>query len=400
MARIWTTPFFQSRNSMAFRQVALPKLLRRSRNGLKKFTRIDSQVFDYILRKLRPAIKRMKFIRKPISAREKLLLTLRHLASGDSFASLSYLFRISRASIRLAVKEVCNAILRTFGAAYLHVPNSTGKWKRIATEFGEKWQLENCLGVIDSKHIRVDKPRNSGSVFFNRKNFCSFHLLAIVDASYKFQCVEVGREGSQCDAAVWKQSAFKAAMDRNRLRLPRSKRNGLPFVFIGDGGFPISERLMIPFRRNQLHYQSYKRRIFNYRLCRARRLVENVFGIMTHRFRLFRLPMNVDVEFAKLMTTTACVLHNMLVDMSSNYIKKADVDQERKRTGDVIEGAWRASDESSSSSQTDSDTEPEIEDAAKLRIQFAEFFYDRGAVAFQWNFVRKWFPILFVSCNF
>ena len=46
---------------------------------------------------------------KVISVAERLTLTLRFLATGETFRSLSFQFRISRASIPYIVKEVCQA---------------------------------------------------------------------------------------------------------------------------------------------------------------------------------------------------------------------------------------------------------------------------------------------------
>jgi len=59
------------------------------------FLRMSSSDFEYILCKIEPIIKKNDtFMRKPaIPVQERLADTLRFLASGDSYTSLSHLFK-------------------------------------------------------------------------------------------------------------------------------------------------------------------------------------------------------------------------------------------------------------------------------------------------------------------
>jgi hypothetical protein len=67
------------------------------------------------------------------------------------------------------------------------------------------------------------------------------------------------------------------------------KNKPLPHVIIGDDEFSMSEYLLKPYPG--MYNKGSRERIFNYRLCRARRAVENVFGIMASIYRVFRKPM-------------------------------------------------------------------------------------------------------------
>ena len=78
---------------------------------------------------------------------------------------------------------------------------------------------------------------------------------------------------------------------------------------MGDDAFPLKENLMKPYPFRAL---SYEKRTFNYRLSRARRIVENAFGIRPNCFRVFLSPIQFEPKIVEKITVASCVLHNYL----------------------------------------------------------------------------------------
>ena len=85
---------------------------------------------------------------------------------------------------------------------------SEDKWKSIADEFYERWNFCSCIGAIDGKHVMIQCPFKSGSLFYNYKSYFSIVLLAVASADYRFVMVDVGAYGSSNDSGVLNHTTF------------------------------------------------------------------------------------------------------------------------------------------------------------------------------------------------
>jgi len=194
-------------------------------------------------------------------------------------------------------------------------------WIRTVDEFYERANFPNCKGAVDGKHVRIRKPNESGSQFFNYNNFFSTTvLMAVVDADYCFISVEVGAYSSSSNSNVFKISTFGKLLESNKLNIPDSRvlpsdAEGLsmPFVLVGDEAFALSEHVLRPYRNKKL---TFLNRIYNYRLSRARRIVECSFGILANKWRIFNRQIYVKPNFCDNIIKACSVLHN--------YVRKND----------------------------------------------------------------------------
>ena len=133
--------------------------------------------------------------------------------------------------------------------------------------------------------------------------------------------IDVGGFGRSNDAGVLSNSLFGQALSTGTLQLPADQllpgadhRGPQPHVFVADEAFPLQRHLMRPFSRESL--TTAERQSFNYRLSRARLVVENAFGILSSQWRMYRHVIEVCPEVADLRVKATCVLHNYIQSMT------------------------------------------------------------------------------------
>jgi hypothetical protein len=177
-------------------------------------------------------------------------------------------------------------------------------------------------------------------MYFNYKHSFSIILLALVDAQYKFLFCSVGSQGRCSDGGVFSDCQLQRAIMKNTLHVPDPKplpgRNvPFPFCIIADDAFPLKANLMKPFPHRNL---SVEQRIFNYRLSRARRCVENSFGIMASRFRVLLNPMCVGPNKVDSVVLACCSLHNLLRTVAPSKYNEQCICSERENGGETNVG--------------------------------------------------------------
>ena len=119
----------------------------------------------------------------------------------------------------------------------------------------------------------------------------------------------------------------------------------LPYFFIGDDAFALSTRLMKPIAKVGAVINFLFDMVFNYRCSRPRNTVENGFGIMSTRFRIFRREMDMEPEGVHQVVMACVCLHNYLIDEQSNfYAPPRYIDREDVERQCIVAGQWRRED--------------------------------------------------------
>ncbi|XP_039652101.1 uncharacterized protein LOC120556524 [Perca fluviatilis] len=298
----WVLPILQDRRSIG-EYHRLVQELRLDDHLFQGYFRLTKEHFDNLLSRVGPRIaKRDTQMRTSIGPAERLAICLRQLIQ-------------SATTVANIVGEVCQAIWDCLVDEFMPVPTKED-WSAIADDFFHKWNFPNCLGSIDGKHVVIQAPSNSGSLYFNYKHTFSIVLLAVVDADYLFRVVDVGSYGRNSDGGTLNNSPFGEALKDGTLDLPEDRviagaehRGRLPHVFVGDEAFPLRMNLLRPFPGSNL---TVDKRAFNYRLSRARLTVECAFGILSRQWRMYRQVIAVNPAKAEACVKATCILHNFI----------------------------------------------------------------------------------------
>ena len=194
------------------------------------------------------------------------------------------------------------------------------------------WQFPHCIGAIGGKCLALFNPVNSGSIYFNYKGLFSIVSLALVDRDYKFTYVDIGCQGRISDGEVFKNCELYKLLASNQVHIPppspvnnlsdlndsflleSNHEANIPYVIVPDDAFPLTTYSMKPYSQKNL---SDSRRIFNYRLSRARRTQRTLLEYY-----------QTDSVFYQQEYMTYCLLHNLLrVRSKDTYTRQSFADE-------------------------------------------------------------------------
>lgn len=174
--------------------------------------------------------------------------------------------------------------------------------------------------------------------------------MAVADADYRFTFIDVGSPGADGDLNSFSRTSIGQKILQNDPSLNLTEPcpiDGMgtmdfPYFFVADDAFPLDMKIMKPysgrFRPNGLDRDKI---VFNYRLSRARRTVENAFGILVMRWGCLRGEIQSRPEKVQAIVAACCVLHNYMMGESENYFNPSMVDSYNEN-GDRLDGEWRS----------------------------------------------------------
>ena len=196
--RPWEGPITKSRKREGAYYTTVPNLIIEDEdqlpNGLpsnrvgtfQNYFRLSHQQFHQVLDLVSPAITKLDtHYRKSIKPEERLMVTLRYLATGSSITALHYEWCISVAALSAIIPETCQAIYDSLKDEYMTTPSTVDSWSRISAHLAENWNFPNVIGAIDGKHVVMTKPHRAGSQYHNYKGTESLILMAMCDSNYR-----------------------------------------------------------------------------------------------------------------------------------------------------------------------------------------------------------------------
>lgn len=191
--------------------------------------------------------------------------------------------------------------------------------------------------------------------------------MTLVDSTYKFVYFD-------CNPLLSKEGVFNncdlsAAI--NTFNFPSAeplpgRENPVPYVIVSNDAFSLKPYLLKPYQEF-----SVPNSVFNTRLKKARKVSENVFGIIANRFRILREPMKLGPEKTASIVSAICVLHNFLMSRESQfYAPEGTFDTDEQ------DGEWRILGMPDSNLlELDQETAPNIDSNAKyIRDEFRDYF--------------------------
>ena len=251
----WVRPVFRVRKLKGeFHTLILELKIFDSGYFFRQF-RMTPTKLEELLSQVAPKIEKSSVRREPIGPEQRFCVKLWYLVTRDAHVTIAASYRISRTSTCRIIKETTGAnwdVLLEKG--FLQPPQSSKDRENKFKGFENRWNFPRCVGALDGKHVVIQTPAKSGSLFFN------------YNASHKFTAVDIGEAGRQSDSGAFANSDLGRSIVNGYFSLPLS-------IFVGEDVFPMRHNLLKPYSSSNLEHVLL---IFNYILSGARRIIGNI----------------------------------------------------------------------------------------------------------------------------
>lgn len=128
-----------------------------------------------IVDKIRDTISCTQNETTSLSAEERMLVTLRYLATGPILQVVGDFAGIDKSTASRAIYKVVSSIAQLH-RELIKMPETQDELEIVKQQFYAISRFPRCIGAIDCTHIRIQSPGgNNAEIFRNRKGY--FHLM-------------------------------------------------------------------------------------------------------------------------------------------------------------------------------------------------------------------------------
>ena len=289
------------------------KMLRRERQ-FKEMYRMRHTSFNKLLDLLRPSLivndKQARCASKghsPIIPELILHCTLRYLAGG-SVHDIRVTAGLSRASFYRVVTRCidaindCRALDFSFPRTEVELRNAAAKFEQLSSDE----VMKGCVGALDGWLCRIRVPPkgtpNVISYFSGHYQCYGLNVQACCDADCRFTCISIMCPGSAGDS----RALFSSVLNELIENLPDG------FYVLADNAYTLSSRLIVPYCGRDKADKS--KDVFNFYLSQLRIRIEQAFGLLVTKWRVFKRPLEVSLNRAPQLVLAAARLHNFCID--------------------------------------------------------------------------------------
>jgi hypothetical protein len=239
---------------------------------------------------------------------ELILATGLRFLGGTSHKDLEDIFGMSKNSVKRVIRMLFEAILGCDDLA-LKLPETAEEYRELADDFNERSGANNIyygvIGTLDGWlcHTYAPHIKHQRNYFSGHYQLFGLNVQAICDAHLGFIYLSVAGPGGMNDVR-----AIRKCTELNRFIAAMPEE----YFLLGDNAYGLSEKILIPFSGSQKNV--VENDAYNYYLSQLRIRIEQAFGLLTTKWRIFRAPIAATLATTSDIINVASRLHNFVID--------------------------------------------------------------------------------------
>lgn len=215
--------------------------------------RLDSGGIEFVESLVRDDISSGSHRNMALSSVQKVLITLRFLATGKMQLCNGDDMGVSQPTVSRAISATLTSLTSpAMINRFVRFPTNAADVRRSQEAFFAIAGFPGVVGAVDGTHVQIIAPPEYENEFVNRHNYHSINTQVIFDAKYKIIDIVAKWPGSTHDSRILTESGVRVLFENNHIPVHTH--------LIGDSGYPAKRWLLTPFLRpNQPSQINYNR---------------------------------------------------------------------------------------------------------------------------------------------